>query len=127
MPTELNTDLIEEGNSFPRHVRLLNSREFQLVFRDNQARASDNKWVLLARQNDLPYARLGMAISKRVVKTAVMRNRIKRIVRESFRHFQHQLAGMDIVVMCRDGVCQANNRELFESLNRHWKRVKDRA
>jgi ribonuclease P protein component len=123
----LNTDLIEESHSFPRYIRLLTSRDFQLVFRDNQVRVSDNKWSLLARQNELTHARLGMAISKRVVKTAVERNRIKRIVRESFRHHQQQLAGLDIVVMCRDGVRQANNRELFLSLNRHWQRVTERA
>ena len=68
-----------------------------------------------------------MAISKRAVKTAVERNRIKRIVRESFRHHQQQLAGLDIVVMCREDVQKANNRELFESLNRHWHRVIERA
>lgn len=127
MPTKLITDLIEEGNTFPRHIRLLTSRDYQLVFRDNKIRVSDNNWSLLARHNDLTHARLGMAISKRVVKTAVERNRIKRIVRESFRHHQQQLAGLDIVVMCRDGARQASNRELFESLNRHWQRVKERA
>ncbi|WP_455198190.1 ribonuclease P protein component [Kaarinaea lacus] len=127
MPTKLITDLIEEGHTFPRHIRLLTSRDFQRVFRDNKVRVSDNMWSLLARDNDLGHARLGMAISKRVVKNAVQRNRIKRIVRESFRHHQQQLAGLDIVVMCRDGATQANNRELFSSLNRHWKRVIERA
>lgn len=81
----------------------------------------------MARQNNLTHARLGMAISKRVVKTAVERNRIKRIVRESFRHHQNQLAGLDIVVMCREGVIKANNRKLFDSLNRHWHRITERA
>ncbi|WP_455218134.1 ribonuclease P protein component [Kaarinaea lacus] len=127
MPTKLITDLIEEGQTFPRHIRLLGSRDYQLVFRDNSVRVSDNMWSLLARHNELGHARLGMAISKRVVKNAVQRNRMKRIVRESFRHHQHQLPGLDIVVMCRDGVNQANNRELFSSLDRHWKRVKERA
>ena len=127
MPTKLITDLIEEGNTFPRHIRLLTSRDFQLVFRDNKIRVSDNRWSLLARQNNLTHARLGMAISKRVVKTAVERNRMKRIVRESFRHYQKQLAGLDIVVMCREGAIKANNRELFDSLNRHWHRVTERA
>lgn len=127
VPTELITDLIEEDISFPRHIRLLSSRDFQLVFRDNYIRISDDKWVVLARRNKLPYARLGMAISKRVVKTAVMRNRMKRIVRESFRHNQQMLAGSDIVVMCREGVRQGNNRELFESINKHWKRILESA
>lgn len=127
MLTELTTDLIEEGHTFPRHLRLLSSRGFQTVFRDKTSRSSDQSWTLLARLNDLGHARLGLAISKRVIKTAVGRNRIKRIVRESFRLHQHQLIGLDVVVMCRDGVRQSPNKELFESLNRHWQRVMDRA
>ncbi len=64
-----------------------------------------------------------MAISKRVLKRAVDRNRIKRIVRESFRYHQHELSGLDVVVMCRDEVKQMANEELFDSLEQHWQRV----
>lgn len=121
--SELTTILISEGHTFPRHVRLLSSRDFQAVFRDNTSRSSDQRWTLLARQNMLDDARLGMAISKRVLKNAVERNRIKRIVRESFRYHQQALGGLDIVVMCKGEVKQMTNGELFESLNRHWQRV----
>ena len=64
-----------------------------------------------------------MAISKRILKNAVDRNRIKRIVRESFRSHQRELSGLDIVVMCRDEVKQMSNQELFNSLNTHWQKI----
>jgi len=115
--------LIKEGFTFPRHVRLLSSREFQAVFRDKSSRSSDQRWTLLARPNTLENARLGMAISKRVLKNAVDRNRIKRIVRESFRCHQQELGGLDIIVMCRNEVKQLANEKLFDSLKTHWQRI----
>jgi ribonuclease P protein component len=119
----LTTVLIKEGFTFPRHVRLLHGRDFEAVFRDKSSRSSDNRWTLLARPNTLENARLGMAISKRVLKNAVDRNRIKRIVRESFRCHQQELSGLDIVLMCRNEVKQIANKELFDSLNTHWQRI----
>jgi ribonuclease P protein component len=124
---ELTTVLIKEGSTFPRHVRLLTSRDFQAVFRDNTSRLSDQNWTLLALQNKFDYARLGMAISKRVLKNAVDRNRIKRIVRESFRCHQIDLCGLDVVVMCKGDVKELENMELFDSLNGLWKRVTNSA
>ena len=127
MNSELTTVLNKEGFTFPRHVRLLSSRDFQAVFRDKSSRSSDQRWTLLVRPNKLEDARLGLAISKRVLKHAVDRNRIKRIVRESFRHHQQELCGLDIVVMCRDEVKQMTNEDLFDSLNKHWRRVSNHA
>ncbi len=124
---ELTTVLIKEGYTFPRNVRLLSSRDFQAVFRDNSSRLSDQNWTLLARQNTFDYARLGMAISKRVLNRAVDRNRIKRIVRESFRGHQIDLCGLDVVVMCKGDVKQVENMELFDSLNGLWMQVKNSA
>jgi ribonuclease P protein component len=64
-----------------------------------------------------------MAISRKVARSAVARNRIKRIVRESFRHHQSRLGGMDWVVMARAGVTQQENAVLFTALQRHWQRL----
>lgn len=125
--SELTTVLIKEGYTFPRHTRLLSSRDFKAVFRDNSNRLSDQNWTLLVRQNTFSYARLGMAISKRVLSRAVDRNRIKRIIRESFRHHQKGLCSLDIVVMCKSDVKKLANMELLESLNGLWTQVKKSA
>jgi ribonuclease P protein component len=47
-----------------------------------------------------PSSRLGLAISRKVG-NAVARNHVKRRVRECFRHYQHALAGLDLVVTGR--------------------------
>ena len=55
--------------------------------------------TLLALANDRGNPRLGLVISRKAAGAAVARNRIKRLVRESFRHTQTQLGGFDIVVI----------------------------
>ena len=77
---------------------------------------------MLTRLNDLAYPRLGLAISRKVAKSAVARNRLKRIARESFRRYRQGLGGLDCVVMGRAGVAEQDNAALFASLERHWRR-----
>jgi ribonuclease P protein component len=55
----------------------------------------------------------------------VARNRVKRLVRESFRHAQDDLAGLDLVVMARSGIAATPNRPLREALDRHWRRLRN--
>ena len=104
---------------FARHQRLLRPAEFKQVFA-LPCKISDKHLSLLCRQNDLPYARLGLAIAKKQIKTAVGRNRIKRMSRESFRQFQSQLAGLDIVVLARTSAAQLTNQELHGVLENLW-------
>ncbi|NJN45827.1 MAG: ribonuclease P protein component [Candidatus Competibacteraceae bacterium] len=96
--------------------------EFQRVF-DQPIRSGDRCFTVLARLNQLGYPRLGLAISRKAAKSAVARNRIKRIVRESFRHHQTELNGFDVVVMGRPQMAGHENAALFTSLQHHWARL----
>ena len=75
------------------------------------------------RPNDLPRARLGLAISARAVPAATDRNRIKRLTRESFRLHRAQLPPMDIVMLARSGAGGADRGELRAALERLWQRL----
>ncbi len=79
--------------------------------------------LLLARENQLSHPRLGLVIGKKSAKLAVQRNRLKRIIRESFRHAQDALAGWDIVVVARKGLADPDNAELFQQFEKLWKRI----
>ncbi|MDY6978326.1 MAG: ribonuclease P protein component [Pseudomonadota bacterium] len=107
---------------FARHQRLLTSSDFRDVFA-HPRRFSHPHLMMLARSNQKPYARLGLAIPKRHIRLAVDRNRIKRQIRESFRARQTKLVGWDIVVMARSGAARLSNRELREVLESHWQRL----
>ena len=76
--------------------------------------------------NHESYARLGLAIATRTFGTAVARNRIKRLARESFRLNQHGLPPVDITVSARDAARLAQPKDLRASLDKHWKSITQR-
>ncbi|MDX1595000.1 MAG: ribonuclease P protein component [Gammaproteobacteria bacterium] len=107
---------------FPKRARLLTRRDFDRVFA-RAKRSSDEGLVLLARPNGCDGARLGLAIARKHVRHAVERNRIKRLVRESFRHHRSQLGPLDVVVLARRGLAEWDNARVTAALARHWKRL----
>ena len=84
--------------TFNKAQRLLSSDQFQAL-RGTSLTVSNKHILILARKNELAFARLGLTISKRNVKLAVQRNLIKRIARESFRQLASQLPNLDLVLM----------------------------
>ena len=69
-------------------------------------------------------ARLGLAVSLKVSKRAVERNRIKRVVRESFRAEREGLPALDILVIARTSAAGIPNPVLFADLELAWRRLK---
>ena len=131
--------------TFPYCARLLKPSEFKRVFR-NPVVSSDRCFKVLARRNEGGCTRLGMAVSRQVDRHAVGRNRIKRVIRESFRQsFDAMVAeavdkskngsknmaisdgnysGIDVVVLPRRRAATICNQQLFQSLQAHWSRLK---
>lgn len=110
------------GQAFKRDDRLLKAEEFQYVFAD--ARRFGNKnLTLLVRQNDIGYPRLGLAIAKKNVRLAVDRNRIKRLMRESFRHHKADLPPIDIIAMCRSSAVELPSSEIRTQLDSQWRYI----
>ena len=102
-----------------KDYKLSESEDFQRVFKQNKS-LRDRYWLILYRPNDLEVARLGTAVAKKNVNKAVQRNRIKRIIRETFRENREELAGVDIVVLVRRGICEKSNRELNAAITKQW-------
>lgn len=106
---------------FRRQSRLLNSSAYSGVFKKAE-RSRDQMFTVLYKENAATEARLGLAISKKHCPLAVGRNRLKRVVRESFRHHRADLCGLDVVVINQPAAMRASNRSLFDSLHEHWQR-----
>ena len=116
------------GQAFPRSARLTKPYEFKAVFR-NPLVSADRYFKVLARVNDGPLSRLGLAVSRKVDRKARGRNRIKRVSRESFRRLmnQPQQINLDIVILPRLDCDTISNPVLFESLANHWLRLQKKA
>ena len=111
------------SRGFGREKRLLTPRQFKAVFDSPSGKVPGRDVLLLARENDLQHPRLGLVIGKKSVKLSVERNRIKRQIRETFRHHQLELAGWDIVIIARKGLADLDNPELAKQFAKLWKRL----
>lgn len=110
------------SQAFTRAQRLLKPEQFTRVFRTGRRRG-DPCFTVIAASGPGPAARLGLAVSKKVSKSAVQRNRIKRLVRESFRQNGAHFGQLDIVVMARPGAASCDNAELANSIDLLLKRT----
>lgn len=85
--------------AFLRRMRLVRGRDFERTYREGR-RARGSIVVLVMRPNDLEHSRLGLSIGRSVWKSAVKRNRVRRIFREAFRQSYPDLPrGMDLVMI----------------------------
>ncbi|HEX7719990.1 MAG TPA: ribonuclease P protein component [Woeseiaceae bacterium] len=103
--------------------RLPDAAAYSRVF-GGARRSRDHLFIVLARANGTDTARLGLAIAKKNCRLATGRNRLKRIVRESFRRQQGELAGLDIVVLAQRDASRMDNATLFDSLAKHWQKTR---
>ena len=111
------------NRGFGREKRLLTPRQFSAVFDSPSGKVPGKNVLLLARNNELDHPRLGLVIGKKSVKLSVERNRIKRVIRETFRLSQDDLVGWDIVVVARKGLGDLDNPELIQQFGKLWKRL----
>jgi ribonuclease P protein component len=96
-----------------RHQRLRSSADFRRV-RDQAARSwAHPLLVLYAAPNDLGQTRIGITVGKRVGKSAVVRNRVRRRIREAVRlRYGDLVPGQDLLLIARPAAVQASWPEL---------------
>ena len=105
----------QNGEGFPKTARLRRQYEFDAVYRGKHY-AGDGVLVIRAIRNNLDRSRLGLSVSKKVG-NAVVRNRWKRLIRESFRKQQDAIpSGMDIVVRPKKGAIAEHEAVYFSLL-----------
>lgn len=105
--------------SLTRQATLRGSKDFSFVF-DKAKKVYGQHVTVLFRVNDLGYPRLGLAISKKHTRTAIVRNRVRRIAKESFRLRTQELGGVDIVVLSKRGIAEVDRKALRQSIEQQW-------
>lgn len=93
-----HTSPIMNSMVFPKKKRLTSNPQFKAVL-DRGRRAGDSLLTLYTAANDCGYPRLGVSVGKTSGKS-VVRNRLKRLLREAFRRNQDRIPqGFDYVLM----------------------------
>ena len=111
---------------FDKSKRLLTQAEFSRVFDQPRHKLSSRHLLILAQPGTTTGARIGLVVGKKNVRLANQRNRIKRLVRETFRLRQSDLSGLDIVVLARHGIGELNNHEIIALLDQLWGKLQQR-
>ena len=97
--------------------RIRRAAEFQIVFKQGK-RLFEACFLCYVLKTDRDYARLGVVTNKRNCRLATDRNRIRRQIREQFRHIQHQLAGMDVVIALKSSVEKITDQEQAQCIEK---------
>lgn len=106
----------------PPSARLRRAAEFAAL-RGVSGRARTRYFALRWGPSPSGACRVGLAVSRKVSKRAVTRNRIKRIIRESFRPQRQDLAAFDVLVIAQPSAALAANPELRRDLDLAWHRL----
>ena len=113
---------------FSRQRRLLTAGDYRRVFEQAAFKVSDQHLLILARPSVHDHSRLGLVIAKKGIKLAVHRNRIKRIVRDSFRTLCTQTnefpLPLDIVILSRKGLGEIENDAMHRLISKQWTRLR---
>lgn len=108
--------------TLPPHRRIRRKTDFDAIHARGR-RVGNDLFGATARANDARGPRLGLAVSVKVAGSAVERNRIRRMIRESFRLHQHELPAVDVVVSARSRARGTAGAELRASLQALWGEV----
>ena len=106
---------------FPRQARVRVRADFDRIFRDGRRVALPA--LALHWLGDGQPARLGLAVSRKVDARAVGRNRIKRILRDAFRHLRPTLADGAYVLVARAPAAAATPAALREAFHQLLRRA----
>lgn len=106
-----------------RESRLRRNEDFQRVRREG--RSYPSPWlVLVVAPNELAHSRFGIAAGKRIG-NAVVRNRVKRRLREAVRLRQTRIApGWDVVLIARESLADASYEQLDQAVGQLLKRAR---
>jgi ribonuclease P protein component len=107
---------------FGSDLRLRSKLQFDAIYAGGR-RIDDRFFGLRIKPNGLDHPRIGLAVAVKTAGNAVARNRLRRMVRESFRLAQHTLPAVDIVVGVKIPAREAPMTTLRASLATLWQRV----
>lgn len=103
------------GFTFPAHNKLTKSSAYEFLLR-NGRRVNSGNFTLILDKNKLGYPRYGHIVSRKVSSSSVKRNRIKRVLREFFRHNKSSLDSLDLLIIVKKDISGNSSGRIHEEL-----------
>lgn len=108
--------------SFDSTRRLAKKNDFNNVFNKSK-KFNFGHVTVLYKQTTLPFSRLGFALSKRWINKATLRNKLRRVFKESFRTCQ-DLPSYDIVILANKPCNKLEIEWLKTHIDLLWQKLK---
>src|SRR3990167_10445503 len=102
---------------FSKSRRLLTKQVYAAVFKTGKSLITP-EFIVIKKKNDQPNARLGFAIAKKKIPLACQRNRIKRLLRESFREVM--LPTIDVIFLPKYNLSKRSNVLILKNIAILW-------
>ncbi len=108
----------------PKEHRLKKEKDFEKIVKQGESH-SDNFLVLKFLKNDLGTSRIGFAVGKKISKKAVVRNKLKRRLREAVKIYLPKLkSDYDLIFFSKKGSEKKEFSELKEMIEKLLEKAK---
>lgn len=109
-------------NTFNRQQRLNTKTEFKKIFTHSHKLSSKNLLILWTISHQ-PLGKIGIIAGKKVSPHAVIRNQIKRIIRDSYRLANDELENLDMIIIARHSCRHLNKILLRKEIDELWQKL----
>ena len=111
---------------YPKSYRLLTPTQYKRVFDYSSYKVHQTHIMAFVAQSDNAEPRLGMAITKKKLATAVSRNLVKRLIKEQFRFYAPKLKHVDMVFILKKSTKHLSNADISKEINAILKKISER-
>ncbi|MCF6301500.1 MAG: ribonuclease P protein component [Proteobacteria bacterium] len=113
---------VSTQEKFPKGSRILTQETYAQVFKQSKRIQDKYFSVLIHYDKAINRPKVGLVVSRKVDKKAVQRNRLKRLIRESFRR-RKKLKKAAYVVIAKQAASLIENQVITTSLDELWKQL----
>lgn len=108
----------------PKENRLTHRKDFDNTFKKGKGAFSDILGIKFI-ENNLEESRFGIVVSNKISKKAVIRNKIKRQLREIIHQNLDEIKNRsDVVIICRPGIEKKEFQEIEQTILKTFKKIK---